>query len=369
MANANANLMSLANMSKATNSTTRPQNSLRANRANSDAKNSKSNVNFSSSRSQKNNFGSELDKANAQINQSQQQPEEVQAVAENVESEPVNELAKAPTHGKSKHKQDAPNQQNLPKNENPQPIAENVAAENIVAERISPTIPAQIPTTIDVEEPEIISQNVEVEIVSAPQDTPKFSKEIPLNPFNNVSEKVAKNSTPTIPVNLRDEVIDVAETPTLASSADMAFYFASTTENLLAVKDTPVATEKNNLMSIMPQTHDDKAQSMLNLLLIANGVPCYKGNRGGSILDTPETAKDSNPINHIGKNTPPFLIMHGNADTTVSPSQSKIFYDALIKNGVDVDYYVVNGGEHNAAHFYQPKTFGIIIDFLNRVLR
>ena len=266
MANANANLMSLANMSKATNSTTRPQNSLRANRANSDAKNSKSNVNFSSSRSQKNNFGSELDKANAQINQSQQQPEEVQAVAENVESEPVNELAKAPTHGKSKHKQDAPNQQNLPKNENPQPIAENVAAENIVAERISPTIPAQIPTTIDVEEPEIISQNVEVEIVSAPQDTPKFSKEIPLNPFNNVSEKVAENSTPTIPVNLRDEVIDVAETPTLASSADMAFYFASTTENLLAVKDTPVATEKNNLMSIMPQTHDDKAQSMLNLL-------------------------------------------------------------------------------------------------------
>ena len=103
--------------------------------------------------------------------------------------------------------------------------------------------------------------------------------------------------------------------------------------------------------------------------LIANGVPCYKGNRGGSILDTPATANDSNPINHIGKNTPPFLIMHGNADTTVSPSQSKIFYDALIKNGVDVDYYVVNGGEHNAAHFYQPKTFGIIVDFLNRVLR
>ena len=103
--------------------------------------------------------------------------------------------------------------------------------------------------------------------------------------------------------------------------------------------------------------------------LFANGVPCYKGNRGGSILDTPETAKDSNPITHISKNTPPFLIMHGNADTTVSPSQSKIFYDALIKNGVDVDYYVVNGGEHNAAHFYQPKTFGIIVDFLNRVLK
>ena len=103
--------------------------------------------------------------------------------------------------------------------------------------------------------------------------------------------------------------------------------------------------------------------------LFVNGVPCYKNSKGGSLLDTPATAKDSNPLNYIGKNTPPFLIMHGNADTTVSPSQSKILYDALIKNSVDVDYYVVNGGEHNAAHFYQPKTFGIIVDFLNRVLR
>lgn len=103
--------------------------------------------------------------------------------------------------------------------------------------------------------------------------------------------------------------------------------------------------------------------------LFVNGVPCYKDSKGGSLLDTPETARDSNPITYIGKNTPPFLIMHGNADTTVSPSQSKILYDALIKNGVDVDYYVLNGGEHNAAHFYQPKAFGIIVDFLNRTLR
>ena len=103
--------------------------------------------------------------------------------------------------------------------------------------------------------------------------------------------------------------------------------------------------------------------------LFVNGVPCYKDSKGGSLLDTPETARDSNPITYISKNTPPFLIMHGNADTTVSPSQSKILYDALIKNGVDVDYYVLNGGEHNAAHFYQPKAFGIIVDFLNRTLR
>ena len=103
--------------------------------------------------------------------------------------------------------------------------------------------------------------------------------------------------------------------------------------------------------------------------LLVNGVTVYKGNKGGSILDTPETARDSNPLTYIGKNTPPFLIMHGNADKTISPSQSKLLHDALIKNGVDSTHYIINGGDHAAFYFYQPKTFGIIVDFLNRTLR
>ena len=84
---------------------------------------------------------------------------------------------------------------------------------------------------------------------------------------------------------------------------------------------------------------------------------------------TPETAKATNPITYIGKNAPPFLIFHGNKDTTVSPSQSKILYDALIKNGVDAEFYVVNGCGHDFKYFYQPKTFNIIVNFLNRVLK
>ena len=103
--------------------------------------------------------------------------------------------------------------------------------------------------------------------------------------------------------------------------------------------------------------------------LFVNGVPCYKDSKGGSLLDTLETAKDSNPLTYIGKNTPPFLIMHGNADKTISPSQSKLLHDALIKHGVDSTHYIINGADHYAAYFYQPKTFGIIVDFLNRTLR
>ena len=103
--------------------------------------------------------------------------------------------------------------------------------------------------------------------------------------------------------------------------------------------------------------------------LLANGMSVFKNNKGGSILDTPETAKATNPINYINEKTPPFLIFHGNKDTTVSPSQSKILYDALIKNNIAADYYVISGGEHYLKYFYQPKTFNIIVNFLNRVLR
>ena len=103
--------------------------------------------------------------------------------------------------------------------------------------------------------------------------------------------------------------------------------------------------------------------------LLVNGMTIYKGNKGGALLDTPATAKNSNPLTYIGKNTPPFLIMHGNADKTVSPSQSKILYDALIKNGVDAEHYIINGVGHDFKYFFQPKTFGIIVDFLNRVLK
>jgi acetyl esterase/lipase len=102
--------------------------------------------------------------------------------------------------------------------------------------------------------------------------------------------------------------------------------------------------------------------------LLANGTPIYKNNTGGSILETPDTALATNPMTYIGKNTPPFLIMHGNADKTVSHSQSDLLYNALEQNGTYAEYYTINNGEHRFKYFIQPKTFRIIVDFLNRVL-
>ena len=103
--------------------------------------------------------------------------------------------------------------------------------------------------------------------------------------------------------------------------------------------------------------------------IFANGVAGYKNRKGGSILDNPNTAHDSNPLNYISKKTPPFLIFHGDSDKTVSPSQSKILHEALTANGIDSTLYIIKGGEHDAKYFYQPEVFKIITGFLNRVLK
>ena len=104
--------------------------------------------------------------------------------------------------------------------------------------------------------------------------------------------------------------------------------------------------------------------------VFVNGAGGYKGRKGGSVLDNPRTAQDSNPLSYIGgnNNLPPFLIFHGDSDKTVSLSQSKILHEALTAHKADSTLYVINGGEHAAVYFHQPKILKIILDFLNRTL-
>ena len=311
MANANTKLMPIQiRPTNTTNSTSRPQVA-HSNRANSNSRNYRSNT---SARNEKNNFGAELDKANAQVNQAQQQSDEVQAAAETAESAPVDEMVKTSSHGKKNNQQDAPRQNisNQTDEKISQPVTENLNAENValdaVTKIISPTIQPQVETEIPVDVPQNIPsdipknipqnllQNVDKNILqNVPQNlnvdaevvtenisarvTPTIpTAEIPLDADKNISTQF-ENSTPQIKVDLQtenlvnldegvqDKIPDVAENlPTLATSADMAFYFTSSTENLLASNTPAVEVQSSNLMSIMPQGKDDKAQSMLNFL-------------------------------------------------------------------------------------------------------
>lgn len=78
---------------------------------------------------------------------------------------------------------------------------------------------------------------------------------------------------------------------------------------------------------------------------------------------------EANPINYINKDIPPFLLMHGDADSLVSPDQTKILHEALIKAGANSKRYVVKGAEHGGDYWVQPKIVKIIIDFLDKTLK
>jgi len=65
-----------------------------------------------------------------------------------------------------------------------------------------------------------------------------------------------------------------------------------------------------------------------------------------------ETVRLANPVAFVDASDPPFLIVHGSADTTVPPGQSVMLYDALRKAGVKAELMMVPG----VAHVFQGAT-------------
>ena len=280
MANANTNLMSFNPI--------RPTDSTRTTARTKPAVTSREKTGvrkFQSSEksSSQKNFGAELDKANAHINQSQQNNGEVQT-AENVDAESKAEVVKASTQGQSNNtKQDAPQDKNQTQNlsaDETQPVTGKIidnAVTKVVWNQPTADVTITADTTqnlnsgvnenVDVESVETVPQNifadVDENITSAiPTDIPKAT----VSAAENLSS-ISANLNEEIPIVNADNLVDVAdEVQNLATSADMAVYFTATPETLLTAKNPDSSVDTNNLMSIMPQARDDKAQSMLNFL-------------------------------------------------------------------------------------------------------
>jgi len=67
---------------------------------------------------------------------------------------------------------------------------------------------------------------------------------------------------------------------------------------------------------------------------------------GGSLADKADVVRAANPITYITPDDPPFLIMHGEDDTTVPVNQSELLYDALKKAGVEATFVRVKNAGH-----------------------
>ena len=100
--------------------------------------------------------------------------------------------------------------------------------------------------------------------------------------------------------------------------------------------------------------------------MLVNGIP-WQG--GGAISAYPEKAKRANPITWISNKPPPFLLMNGDADNVVSPSQSTLLHEALVAKKIPSTHYVVKGADHAGLMWYQPEVSKIIINFLDQNLK
>lgn len=102
--------------------------------------------------------------------------------------------------------------------------------------------------------------------------------------------------------------------------------------------------------------------------LWVNGSPVFGGKDGGILADK-EAAEKANPIHYISKSSAPMLLMHGTADTVVSPSQTDLLYQALQQKGIESERYVIPHAQHGGVYWVQDNVIDVITAFFNKHLK
>lgn len=63
------------------------------------------------------------------------------------------------------------------------------------------------------------------------------------------------------------------------------------------------------------------------------------------------------------------LLMHGTADTVVSPSETDLLYQALQNARIPSERYLVENAQHGGVYWVQDKVLDIITNFFDRYLK
>lgn len=97
---------------------------------------------------------------------------------------------------------------------------------------------------------------------------------------------------------------------------------------------------------------------------------CISDFLGAARDKDPQIWKYASPVTHITKNDPPFLIMHGTADTTVDISQSIEFDKKLRNAGVESKLVIIEGAPHTFHLQPEQKDLRpIVLDFFDKHLK
>lgn len=90
---------------------------------------------------------------------------------------------------------------------------------------------------------------------------------------------------------------------------------------------------------------------------------------GGTPAEQPERAALVTPLTHVSMDDSPVLIIHGDADRTVTISHSRALESALALAGVEHELVLVPGGGHGGEKFNTPEVLAKVHDFLDRHLK
>ena len=94
---------------------------------------------------------------------------------------------------------------------------------------------------------------------------------------------------------------------------------------------------------------------------------------GGTTSEKKELAVLANPITHVSKDAPPFLILQGDKDPLVAAEQSELLHAALEKGGVPSELVIFKGAGHGDGEFRtqlgSEKNKSKIPDFFEKHLK
>lgn len=139
---------------------------------------------------------------------------------------------------------------------------------------------------------------------------------------------------------------DVQAVATLYGISNLLNIGAGFPENIQAVHNSPAVTEA----------------------LLVHG-PAFRDFPGAAIGKDEKKATFASPMGHINGKKPPFLILHGSADTLVSPVQSAQLYKGLTEGGNKAEYVLVEGANHGDLPWYQAPLIQRVVDWFSKTLK
>jgi acetyl esterase/lipase len=121
-----------------------------------------------------------------------------------------------------------------------------------------------------------------------------------------------------------------------------------------------------NFWTVIKQANEDK--NAKNIFKWNQGDP-YSLLIGAKLGEDKEKCDAVSPVHYVSKDSPPFLILHGDHDTLVPYAQSVELADALAKAGVKVTLQRLPGAGHGGPAFALPAIAKLTNTFFDKYLK